>query len=301
MEKEIDNNSSNGNNLKSYQFLYLEDKEIKKYCIIKAYIEISKDNKNNINDKLNKIKVESSFINKEEINKYLSLLDGIILICFQNNTEKNYNILNTITELEQLYRKSNPQKYFPKYVMGNKLEIIKYLREANFKEEDIINNFHIVDSSLMNNIDMYNTVEELIKIKQINDNYQIFLSDIKFDVKGFINSLSESNTNLLKCFKCNQIPQISMDKFLNSIYLICNKCNLEKKYGLKEYENIKKKHLIKCFVCKKEIKKKKLVNYCFDCKTYICKDCIKKHLQIQHKDVTDENKKYHKLILYISK
>ena len=293
MEREIDNNLCKECNLKSYQFLYLEDKEIKKYCIIKAFIETPKDNKSNINDKLNKIKIETSIINKEDMDKYLSLLDGIILINFQNNTEKLNNILNSIIELDKLFTKSNPQKFCPKYIVGNKVEIIKYLRGINFKEEDIINNFHIVDSSSMKNIDMYNTVEELIKIKEINDNYQKFLSDIKFDVKGFINSLSESNTNLLKCFKCNQIPQISMDKYLNSIYLICNKCNLEKKYGLKEYENIKKKHLIKCVVCKKEINKKKLVNYCFDCKTYICKDCIKKHLQIQHKGVNDENKKYY--------
>jgi len=293
MEKEIDNNINKESNLRSYQFLYLEDKEIKKLCIIKVFIETPKNSKSNINDKLNKIKIESSIINKEEMDKYLSLLDGIILMNFQNNTEKLYNILNNIIELDKQFRNSNPQKYFPKYIVGNKLDINKYLRRTNFKEEDIINNFHIVDSSSIKNIDMYSAVEELIKIKQINDNYQKFLSDIKFDIKGFINSLSESNTNLLKCFKCNQIPKISMDKYLNSIYLICSKCNLEKKYGFKEYENIKKKHLIKCVVCKKEINKKKLVNYCFDCKTYICKDCIKKHLQIKHKDVSDENKKYY--------
>ena len=291
MDKDIDNNLSKERTLKSYQFLCLEDKELKKYCIIKAFAETPKDNK--INDKLNKIKVESSVINKEELNKYLTLLDGIIVINVQNNSEKLNSILSNIPELDKQYQKLNPQKFFPKYIVGNKLAIINYLRSANYKEEDIANNFHIVDSSSIKNIDIYNTVEELIRMKQINENYKKFLLDIKSDEKGFINSLSESSTNLLKCFKCNQIPQISMDKYLNSIYLICNKCNLEKKYGLKEYESIKKKHLIKCSECKKEITKKKLVNYCFDCKTYICKDCIKKHFHSQHKNVNDENKKYY--------
>lgn len=294
MEKDIDNNASKESNLKSYQFLYLEDREIKKYSIIKAYIEIPKDNNSYINDKINKIKIESTPINKEELNKYLSLLNGVILFNTQTNSEQLYKTLSSIIELNKQYTKLNPNIFFPNYIVGNKLEIIKYLRSADFKEEDMMNKFHIVDSSsTMKNLDMYNTAEELIRMKQINDNYKKFLNDTKLDLKGFINSISESPTNLLKCFKCNQIPQISIDKYLNSIYLICSKCNLEKKYGFKEYENIKKKHLIKCSNCNKEITKKKLVNYCFNCRKYVCRDCIKKHFQLKHKDVTEENKKYY--------
>ena len=72
---------------------------------------------------------------------------------------------------------------------------------------------------------------------------------------------------------------MSIDKYSNSIQLMCKNCNLEKKYNFFDYEKLKKENNMKCNDCKKQKIKKNMANYCMRCKNSICNDCSKKHFQ----------------------
>lgn len=66
-------------------------------------------------------------------------------------------------------------------------------------------------------------------------NYQKFKSENKINEKQIINSLSKLKTNVMKCLDCNSILKINMNQFSNSIYLNCNKCNINEKFDICDF------------------------------------------------------------------
>ena len=272
--------------LKSFQFIYFENIGIRNLYIVKAYLGI---NKRNVSiEKPKKVKIDLTFLNEKEIN----LIDGILFI---NNIQKKEELskdIDFILYIEKKIKKLNSDKFCPIIMKGNKSKIINYLNNINYKIEDISKNMNIqnIEGSSKENIDFLDSIKELIKMVEINFKYQNFLINNNITENQYAKSLCDTSLHLLKCAKCNEIPEISIDRYSYSIYLFCNKCNTEKKYDFNEYDKIKNKILL-CSVCKKDINKKNSVNFCLKCKNHICKDCTKKHIQKEHKSIENGSSK----------
>jgi hypothetical protein len=134
-------------------------------------------------------------------------------------------------------------------------------------------------------------------MNQINDNYQKFITENKYDEKKYKKFLREASINLNKCFNCNYIYNILIDYSSEKINLKCNKCNIEQGYNFQEYLNILNNNFFECNICKKNDEKKHF-NFCKKCKKYICRDCIKKHIQKEYK-LKDENYKFYRYKYYL--
>ena len=274
----------NEQNMKSFQFIYFENIGIRYLYIVKAFLGLKK--RNISIEKPKKVKIDLSFLNEKEI----KLIDGILFI---NNIQKK-EVLNKdidfILNIEKKIKKINIDKFCPIIMKGNKNKIINYLTINNYKKEDISKNMNIqnMEDSSKKNIEFLDSIKDLIKMIEINFKYQNFLIYNKITENQYAKTLCDTSLYLLKCAKCNEIPEITIDRYSYSIYLFCNKCNTEKKYAFNEYEKIKNKILM-CFDCKKEINKKNSVNFCLKCKNHICKDCSKKHIQKEHKSIGNES------------
>ena len=286
-------------NNKTYKFLLMGSEESEGLFVIKAFYKNFEDNiKRNtiIDENNNKIHIEASTINKNEIDKSI-LFDGIIFIY----NLQGYNILDdTIEEMikiDKTFKKIYPTIFFPKVILGNIGDVLSYINDKKNKKESIIKNRNIffIKESSINHIGISYAVEYLIKMHQINKNYKKYILQNRINEKEFIHFLTKKKMNLLRCLKCSQILEKLLDKNSNSIYLYCNKCNIEKKYSYLEYENIKKEYLINCNECKKNIYESNLINYCFKCKKYICKECIKIHFNKESKEMNENN---YKSIIY---
>jgi len=276
----------NQQNMKSFRFIYLENIGNRKLFIVEALLGL---NKGNISiEKPKKVKIDS--LNDKEI----KIIDGILLINNIQKKEELYKDIDFILNIEKKIKKINSDKFCPIIMKGNKSEIVNYLNIHNYKKEDISKNMNIqeAEGSSKKSIDVFDSIKGLIKMIEINFQYQNFLINNKINEKQYTKTLCNTSINLLRCSKCNQIPEISIDRYSYSIYLFCNKCNTEKKYELNDYQMIKNK-LLMCSVCKKEINKKSSVNYCLECKSYVCKDCTKKHIQKEHNSIGNGSvKKY---------
>ena len=237
--------------MKSFQFIYLENIENRNLFTVKAFLGL---NKRNVSiEKPKKVNIDLSFLNEKEI----KLIDGIIFI---NNIQKKEELnkdIDFILNIEKKIKKTCSDKFCPIIMKGNKSEIINYLNNKNYKKEEIFEKMNIqnMEDSSKKNIDFLDSIKELIKMIEINFKYHNFLINNNITENQYAKTLCDTSLHLLKCAKCNEIPEISIDRFSHSIYLFCNKCNTEKKYAFNEYDTIKNKILL-CSTCKKEINKK---------------------------------------------
>ena len=215
----------NQQNLKSFQFIYFENIEIRNLSIVKAFLGL---NKRNVSiEKPKKVNIDLSFLNEKEI----KVIDGIIFI---NNIQKKEELnkdIDFILNIEKKIKKTCSDKFCPIIMKGNKSEIINYLNNKNYKKEEISEKMNIqnMEDSSKKNIDFLDSIKELIKMIEINFKYHNFLINNNITENQYAKTLCDTSLHLLKCAKCNEIPEISIDRFSHSIYLFCNKCNTEKK------------------------------------------------------------------------
>ena len=216
------------------------------------------------------LKIESNLIDKKSLEKNINLVDGIIFT-FTSEKENDYeNIIKLIIEIEE---KKPKGKFFPKIILGDisgfQLLLAKEKRCA-------VSDIYFIKSETSSNINT--AIQALIQMKILDINYQKFKLENKINEKQVNNLLSKLKTNTMKCYDCNKILKITLDQFSNSIYLICNECNLKEKLDIYDFSKLKKK--IKCQFCDKEINES-LVNYSLKKNFFICQECTKK---IKYKD-----------------
>ena len=288
------NNSVLQKDNKKYRFLLLGSESEGLFVIKASYKNFEENIKRNTitYDNENQINIELSPIEQNEIDKSI-LFDGIIFIYNLQGNKVLGNTIEKMIKIDKAFKKIYPNIFFPKVILGNISDVLTYINKKYFKKENIIKKrsiFLIKDSSI-NQIGISYAVNHLIKMHQINKNYKNYIHQNKINEKEFINSLNKNKINLLKCLKCNQILEISLDKISKSIYLYCNKCNIEKKCSFLEFRNIRQEYLINCNECKKIIYESNLINYCYKCKKYICNECLKAHLNKESKEMDDINYK----------
>ena len=289
------NNSNDNKNKELFKFLLLGQEDAEELFLIKALEDQETNQRAEEIDETNKVKIEFSSVKKQDIDNSLIIIDGII-ICIDNNidNEKLNRTIDYIKKLDMIISKLLPKKFFPKIILGNKFNYTNILGKGNAKEGENISksmNIFFVEPSTKRHIGIAFGVEILIKIINIYNNYQNFINDNKINEKQIMNTMCKTEINLLKCLKCGGLFEITIDKYSNSFYLSCNKCNYENKYNFLEYEKINKEFFIKCNDCKKQINKRSMMNYCYICKNNICSDCLKRHLQGEIKDLGNDNRK----------
>ena len=265
-----------------YNFILISNEG--KFSNIKALFPKINHNKELKNKNPKKIQYEEFNLNKKDIERNIKLIDGIIFIYHNENIE----ILNNIIDYFQNFdKKSKKEKPIPKIILGNKNEIINSLN--NSKEQKILEKIKYLkylEPEIKEQNEINLAIEEFIKIKKIYNKYDNFINENKINEKQVINSFGKSKMNISKCFNCNQIFQISINHYSNYIYLYCPKCKQEKKIEINDYEKFKS--TLNCCLCNKIFNITNSNNYCFNCKKFICNNCIKNHIQ---KEETD-NPKY---------
>ena len=278
---------------KLYLFLFLVDKEVGNSVVIKAFHELNEENQENniLLNRNNSIRIElcEQQILKE-MDAIIKSLEGIIFINnFQKNQKKLDDNVEVIKKIEKKVKKSNSKKFFPKLFIGNRIELINYFvnNHQNFYKNDV----YIFQMPMDKPFTIYNSCEHLIKMIQIQNNYARFLTNNKIDEKNFKKNLSETSNYLYKCLNCDKIYNILLEDYSNKIYFKCNNCKMGRELSFQEYSNFNNK-ISECNSCKK-ITEKKNINYCQNCKKYICEDCIKRHIQQEYK-LKDENYKFYK-------
>ena len=219
--------------------------------------------------------------NKKEIEKNIKLFNGIIIIYNSFDKEFFSNLYEFIHKIEKNLIKD---KFFPKIIIGDKQD---YLNSLNMKNKDRkylnkIKNIKFIEPVGESNGTIKKAVEEIIKIKNIQDKYDNYINDNIINEKYIINKFNKSKINLLKCSNCNQPYEISIINNANFIDIYCNKCDFKSKFDIMDFDKfINDKN---CFECRKKIMENGQNNYCFICKKNICDDCVKKHLQKEDKD-----------------
>ena len=289
-EKDIKEIRNEKKNIKEYLFLLLGIEDTGSLFIIKTFFEVKEGNSSPHNS--DDIKYEMSIIDKNKIEKSLSKFNGIIFIYNKQKKEVLNNIIEKILKLEKLFKDSYPTKFFPKIIMGNKKEIVNIIKNKKYTEKDIINmDMFFMELLTQKNIGISYAAEKLIKLIQINNNYKKFILSKGKNEKEIFDILSKYSSKIKRCLICNHIYEILIDKYSNLVYLICKKCNIEKKYTFEEYEKYDNKVLIKCIECKNSNNKINLINYCSKCKNYICNSCLKSHFQKENKNKNFDNYK----------
>lgn len=292
--KDIEENKNIIKKIEEYIFLLLGIEDTKNLFIIKTFFEIKERKSSSSNS--DNIKYEISTIDKNKIEKSLSSFNGIIFIYNQQKKEALNNIIDEILKIEKLFKDSYPKKFFPKIIMGNKKEIINLIKNKKYTEKDM-KKMDLFFMELLNqkNIGISYAAQKLIKIIQINNNYQKFILSKGKNEKEVIDILSKYPSKIKRCLICNHILEILIDNYSNLIYLTCKKCNIEKKYTFEEYEKYDNNFLIKCNDCKKSYNKINLIYYCSKCNNYICNSCLKKHFHKENKNKNIDN--YKKIII----
>ena len=293
-EKDIKQNINEKKNIKEYKFLLLGIEETGSLFIIKTFFEVKDGNSSSYNSE--NIKYEISTIDKNKIEKSLSIFNGIIFIYNKQKKEILNKIIDDILKIEKIFKDSYPTKFFPKIIMGNKKEIINILQNKKYTEKEMKNmNMYFMELLTQKNIGISYAAEKLIKLIQINNNYKKFILSKGKNEKEVLDNLSKYPSKIKRCLICNHILEILIDKYSNLIYLTCKKCNNEKKYTFEEYEKYDNNILIKCFECKKNNNKINLINFCSKCNNYICNSCSKKHFQKENKNKDID---YYKSIIF---
>ena len=252
-----------------YHFI-LKDNTSNQLMLFKTTMNKNIDNKQEGETANNLMKIESTLIDKKYFEKNINLFDGII---FTYNSQETNNYENTIKFIIEIEEKKSKGKFLPKIVLG---EISSFQSLLTKEKRCIVSDIFFIKSETNLNINV--AIQALIQMKNIDVNYQKFKSENKINEKQILNSLSKLKTNVMKCLDCNSILKISINQYSNSIYLICNKCNLNEKFDIYEFFKLKRK--IKCKVCEKEINES-LINYSIKSKCFVCLDCTKNNF---HKD-----------------
>ena len=217
-------------------------------------------------DSTNNMKIEPIKIDKKFFDKNINLFDGII---FTYNSQEKDNYENTMKLILEIEKKKSKGKFLPKIILGevsNFEFLLTKEKRCNAREIFLIKS----DTNLNVNI----AIKALIQMKTSNASYQKFKSDNKINEKQIINSLSKLKTNVMKCLDCNKILKIIMNQFSDSIDLICDECNLNRKFDICNFCVFKKK--IKCQICDKEINEP-VINYSLKKNFFICHDCTKNY------------------------
>jgi WD40 repeat protein len=250
-----------------YNFI-LKDNTSNQLMLFKTTMNKNIDNKQK-EDNTNKImKIESKIIDKKFFEKNINFIDGII---FTYNSQEQNNYENTIKFILEIEEKKPKGKFLPKIVLG---EITNFQNLLTKEKRCIVSDIFFIKSETNLNINV--AIQALIQMRTIDMNYQKFKSENKINEKQIINSLSKLKTNVMKCLDCNSILKINMNQFSNSIYLNCNKCNINEKFDICDFFKLKRK--IKCKVCEKEINES-LVNYSLKSKCFVCFDCTKNNFR----------------------
>ena len=250
-----------------YNFI-LKDNTSNQLMLFKTTMNKNIDNKQK-EDNTNKImKIESKIIDKKFFEKNINFIDGII---FTYNSQEQNNYENTIKFILEIEEKKPKGKFLPKIVLG---EISNFQNLLTKEKRCIVSDIFFIKSETNLNINV--AIQALIQMRTIDMNYQKFKSENKINEKQIINSLSKLKTNVMKCLDCNSILKINMNQFSNSIYLNCNKCNINEKFDICDFFKLKRK--IKCKVCEKEINES-LVNYSLKSKCFVCFDCTKNNFR----------------------
>ena len=266
----IDNNITD----KLYKFIFIDD--MGNIHMIKA-IEKAKTNKDKSGIIFNKFKSSQT-----EIEKNIKNFNGIIYLYLEEE-KKNINIFEYFRKIEKSLFK---EKYFPKIIIGDKADIQKFLIKYQEKKNKIRDMRILVPEPDLN-ITLKKGVEEIILMKKIYEKYFNFIMINVFNEKNIISSIYKSRINIMKCKICNEIYEISINNNSNDIILLCDNCHFKKIFDINNLEEFISR--IKCSECKKEIYENNSFNHCFKCKKNICRECIKKHLQKEDKDLIKFN------------
>ena len=248
------------------------------FNVIKAIEKRERKNLNGQNEIILNQKIQHySCINKKEIEKNIKAYNGIIITYDFIDKDKKSNIFEFINKIDKNYLKG---KFFPKIILGNQFEFINFVNSNKFKEKkvlDKIKNIKFLISSDDWNISINKAVEEIIKMKNIYDNYDFFIKQNNINEKNFINKMNKNKLKLMKCYKCNKICEISFDNYSNLIIFNCKECNNKMQIDILEFENLTRD--LNCFDCKTDINENNSINYCLNCKKSICEKCIKNHFE----------------------
>ena len=184
------------------------------------------------------------------------------------------------------------------------------LEKINFSEIDSYS-----CSNCSSNIKIISLDEKNLKIsfeclnKDLNNNHHIQTMSINEYIKKMI-----INTYLFsKCSICNKIQNLSKDLSIFKYCIICNEviceqCK-EKHINISNNNNHIKDHYFinnneKRIKCLTHFQNNNIIEYCFDCKKNLCKECLKTRMHKTHTKypmdellLLDENKANHKKII----
>ena len=222
--------------------------------------------------------------NKKEIERNFKLFNGIIIVYNSIEKELFSNLYEYFYKIEKNLIKG---KFFLKIIIGDKQDCLNTLNIKDKKNLNKIKNIKFLQPEADTNVTIKKAVEEIIKIKNIQESYENFMNKNIINEKLIINTFNKSKINILKCLNCNQPYEISLINNSNNIIIYCNICEFKLKFDITDFDTFINN--INCFECKKKIFEKSKNNYCFLCKKNICDDCVKKHLQKEDKDYIKSN------------
>ena len=224
-------------------------------------------------------------IKEKEIENNTNLINGIIFI---SSDQKNKNLAKIIEYIYQIDKKIKKVKLVPKIIFENKDNIIKSLKSSKEIEHfNKLRNIKFIEILNDHNEIINLALKELIKMKNIYDNYETIVKPNIVDEKDIIKNINEKELNFFKCENCNQIINISFNIFSYSFYLYCPKCGVEEKINIDELENYI--NVEKCIECKSKININS-ESYYSKCKNYISKECMKNHSQKKKEKRNDKDK-----------
>ena len=265
----------------------LNDK-LYKYILIDSHgnINMIKAIENFSNNNNGKILFNIFETNKNELEKNIKLYNGMIFV--YNSREKAF-----FSDLYEYFQKIEKnlikEKYFPKIIIGDKQD---YLNSYNInikdkKSSNQIKNIKFIEPTSDINIAIKKAVEEIIKIKKIQEAYDNFINSNSINDKTIISTFIKSKINILKCFHCNQIYEISLINNSKNIKIYCRKCDFTLDFDIMDFDKFIDD--LNCLECRKKISENNQINYCFLCKKNICSECSRNHLHKEDKDSIKSN------------
>ena len=257
-------------NDKLYKYIFIDNHG--NINIIKVIEQFS----NNNNHEIIFNKFES---NKNELEKNIKIFNGMIILY---NSVENEIFTNFFEYFRKIEKNLIKEKFFPKIIIGNKQDYLNSLKIKDKKSLNKIKNIKFIEPTSDTNVIIRKALEEIIKIKQIQETYDNFINRYSINDKSIINTFNKSKINILKCFNCNQIYEISIINNSKNIKIYCRKCDFKLEFDIMDFDKFIND--INCFQCRKKISENSQNNYCFLCKKNICNECTKNHLHKEDKD-----------------
>lgn len=263
--------------LDSFKILVIGGQKTGKKTIIKSVT--GKDYNEGINKKVIAIanyNVSVEFILSDNFNKNYKSINGVIFVY----SLKDKNSFSSLQKYIEIIEKDTKGVLLPKVILGTMKDLESLARDVSYEEAKKLSklkdiNFFEISGNDSN--DIIKIIKNLIKMQKIYNKYKNFIFLNKINEKQFISSIKKNKLSLTKCENCNKLYDIYVDQYSHCISLYCKKCRTYEYYTYNEYEKLKNKSL-KCYECKKEKNEKSSINFCYDCKNYICNNCIKTHL-----------------------